>query len=933
MSISRSLFQLLLLTSLGGLLMACEGSNTVANPNLSTGDLGYTGPPARTADIRSFQQNFWTFLKEDNRCGQCHTAGGQPRWFVDKTDVNAAYSEAIQIVSLIDPGSSEIVAKAATGHNCWLGQNAGAACAANIEQMISNWANDSNITTARLIELTAPTIKPPGDAKSFPTSATDDGNTSSFADTVHPILVANCQGCHIETATPLPIAPFFANDDPNSAYEAAKPKMDIDTPSNSRFVLRLRQEAHNCWTDCASNATEMQDAITLFADGIDETSIDPLLQTSAALNIGDGIVATGGNRHESNLFALWEFRTGSGSEAFDTSGIDPTITLQMQGSYQWLGGFGLDLTNGYAIADPFASVKLKTFIEATGEYAIEAWVIPANVTQQNASIVGYSGGASRNFTLGQEMYNYRMYNRIDDPDPLSLNGEPFYTTGDSGEELLQSSLQHVVANYDPLLGRSVYINGNLVENPAAPGASLDPKAPPTSIGNIIWDDNFLFVLGADVAGLNNWDGQVRMVAIHNRTLTQAQVQQNFDVGVGAKFFLLFWVGEHLNEVDTDPKSFVLIEISQFDSYSYLFDTPTFINLDPGWTPTTPIPIQGMRIGINGKEAGAGQAFASLDTTINTSDYNPQLGQQLSPLGTIIALEKSAASDEFFLTFERIGNDTHVFNDPQPPAPAPPVDPTAPVVSDIGIRTFEEISATISAITGIPVNDRRTFLINGNTTPTASVEATYDSYLQQLPTVEAIDGFLPSHQMAVAQLALASCNTLVEAEPGYFTGFDFDQDAQDAFGDPPVITTLFNPPNDAPGVFAYSYPGGQTTDLPDPTQVTNRNLIINPLLTAALNVVQGNSGNNLTSQPDAVEVRELLGSGVTQDLDPAIIVPPMLPSEDDYESLISEMLGCNPADPLDPPQQVCTPVNSRDRTKQIVKAVCAAAVGSAAMLVQ
>ena len=167
--------------------------------------------------------------------------------------------------------------------------------------------------------------------------------------------------------------------------------------------------------------------------------------------------------------------------------------------------------------------------------------------------------------------------------------------------------------------------------------------------------------------------------------------------------------------------------------------------------------------------------------------------------------------------------------------------------------------------------------------------------------------------------------MVEADPGYFTGFNFGQNAQTAFGDPPVIATLFDPPNSAQGV-AYSYPVGQTTNPPTAAQIANRNSIVDPLLTAALNVVQGNSGNNLTSQPDAVEVSDLLGSGVTQDLDPGFGL-------DSYESLISEMLGCKPVGPLDPPQQVCTPVNTSDRTKQIVKAVCAAAVGSAAMLVQ
>jgi hypothetical protein len=866
MSISRPLLQLLLVTSLGWLLIACEGSNTVANPNLNTGALGYTGPPARTADIRSFEQNFWTFLKEDNRCGQCHTpGGGAPRSFVDTTDVNAAYSEAIQIVSLLDPGSSQIVSKAATGHNCWLGQGAGQACADNIEQMIFNWANDSNVTSARVIQLTPPPINPPGQAKSFPSPV-----PASF-DPVHQILKDNCQGCHIETATPLPIAPFFANNDPASAYEAAKPKMDIDTPPNSRFVIRLRQEAHNCWTDCASDATTMENAIAGFAAGITPTDVDPLLQTSAALTLGDGIVAAGGNRHESNLVALWEFRTGSGSEAFDTSGIDPSITLQMQGSYQWLGGYGLDLTNGYAIANNFDSVKLKTFIEATGEYAIETWVIPANVTQQNANIVGYSGGSARNFTLGQEMYNYEMYNRIDDPDPQSLNGEPFLTTGDSNEELLQSSLQHVVANYDPLVGRSVYINGVLAEDPAAPGVSLDRKPPPTSIGNVVWDDNFAFVVGADIAGINNWDGQVRMVAIHNRTLTPAQVQQNFDVGVGEKFFLLFWVGNHLGEDPLDPKSFVMFEVSQFDSYGYLFDTPRFVNLDPNWTPTTAIPLERMRIGINGKEALVGQAYASIETTINTTDYDPLLGQQvLSTLGTVIALEKSAATDEFFLTFERIGNDTHAFNDPNPPAPATPTDPAAPVVSDIGFRTFEEINVSISAITGIPVT-------NG------AVDGVYDDYIQQLPTIEAIDAFLPSHQMAIAQLVLTSCSELVDSPAGYFGSFDFGQNEAVAFD-----------------------------------SVAKRDQIINPLLTAVANY---NGVENLTSQPAEAELRATFG-----DMNQVALVSDTNVVLANYDSLIDHMIAnCTPS--------AVTTCNNPARTRQIVKAVCASAVGGAVTLVQ
>ena len=40
------------------------------------------------------------------------------------------------------------------------------------------------------------------------------------------------------------------SDDIDVAWDAAISKIDLDNPANSRFVLRLRQESHNCWTNC-----------------------------------------------------------------------------------------------------------------------------------------------------------------------------------------------------------------------------------------------------------------------------------------------------------------------------------------------------------------------------------------------------------------------------------------------------------------------------------------------------------------------------------------------------------------------------------------------------------------------------------------------------------------------------------------------------------
>ncbi len=837
-------FLLAIITSV--LLVACGGgSETVVNPDLGHDESKeYSGPPATTDDVRAFQINVWDNLKEQNRCGGAGCHGDGDYRFADPGDINVAYSAVMPLVSEIDPADTRLALKVGGGHNCWLTSDA--ACATIIENMIFNWRGDSSTTTTRTIALTAPVIKDPGDSKTFPDEH-DDNSPNSFEDTIHPLLTAHCQDCHNDSISQ-PISPFFANADPESAYEAAKPKIDIDTPSISRLVVRLREEFHNCWSSsCADDATEMQAAIETFANAITPTVINSNLVTSKALNLGDGIVAAGGNRHESNLVALWEFKTGSGNTVFDISGIEPAINLTLSGSYSWLDEYGLNLIGGKAQGDTGPSKKLYDMIRSSGEYSIEAWVIPANVTQDDANIIAYSAGTTnRNFTLGQALYSYQLYNRTSESD---ANGVESLSTVDAGE-ILQSSLQHVVATYDPIDGRSIYVNGSLI-------AVNDPVTVATDIAD--WDDSYALVFGNEVSNNRSWSGKLRMAAIHNRVLTEEQVVQNFDAGVGQKYFLLFSISHQIGIAD----SYIVFEVSQFDSYSYLFDKPTFINLDSDWAPVA-LDIEGMRIGVNGKEAVAGQTYANLVTSVDPGTYTAESGQLLSSMGAVIALEKSTSSDEFFLTFEKLGDETHTFSDPA--GTTPPSGADADAVSDIGIRTFDEINASIAAITGIPVTN-------------TEVDNVFQQYRQQLPSVESIQAFLPSHQMAIAQLALASCSELVETNPAYFGNFDFDETASDAFD-----TTI------------------------------ERNQILNPLLEAVANVDTAASTNNLTTQPDESDLRDMLGTTTGLVLDAGV-------SSETFDGLMAEMLSC------------LATCNNSIRTKEIVKAVCAATVGSAVMLIQ
>jgi mono/diheme cytochrome c family protein len=768
---------------LNALVAACGGgAPTVQNPVISTPPpAGYSGPPPASQDVQAFKVNVWDNLSGANRCGSCHGAGGQSPQFARGDDVNLAYQAANTVVTLADPAGSPMVAKVGGGHNCWLANDS--ACADQLTVWIRNWAG-ATVGGTRQIQLVAPPLREVGASKSFP------GNSSAFASTVYPLLTEYCSRCHASSAT-TPQSPFFAEGNPDVAYAAARPKINLDAPEQSRLVLRLRNEFHNCWDDCAQNATEMEQAIRSFADQIPLSQIDPGLVLSKALALYDGTVASGGSRHDSALVALYEFKTGTGTVGYDTSGVEPALNLTMSGDVSWVGGWGVNVRGGKLQGPTAASRKLHDLITASGEYSIEAWVAPANVVQENAYIVSYSGGTSaRNFTLGQTMYDYDFFQRSSGTD---ANGAPQLSTP-SADEVLQATLQHVVATYDPVAGRKLFVNGELVSN-------ADPQAGGTLAD---WNDTFALVLGNEVSSDRQWQGVIRLVAVHNRALNPEQIRQNFDAGVGERFYLLFSVA-HLIGVE---QSYVMFEVSQFDSYAYLFDKPVFISLDENARPDG-LRIRGLRIGINGAEAKVGQAYIPIDVVVNASGYDPASGFPLSGVGTTIALDKGPALDQFFLTFEQLGEQSNVRTEPAPLLPPPP--PDGAPLPEIGLRTFEEIAASMAVMTGVPAGD-------------PAVAETYDRVREQLPTVENIEGFLSSHQVGVAQLAIEFCNSLVDdpaRRSGYFAGFDFSAPAAQAFDTP-----------------------------------AKRDLVVNPLVARAV-------GSGIASQPSSAEVRSEIDDLITR----------------------------------------------------------------------
>ncbi len=798
-----------------GLLAACGGgASTETNPNLGGGGIAaYTGPAAQNASVQNFQTELWPHLKEN--CGNCHspdTTANQEPYFARNDDVNQAYNAAITVANLNDPASSRLAIRVGNGHNCWTGVDS--QCKSLMTTWITNWANGGATGGGGGgggLVLSAPTYRAPGGTRAFPASATTP--SPSFAETVYPIVRAHCANCHSETASASTRqSPFFASPDVNTAYQEVKPKIDLgdgdipmstpitDKVATSRLVVRLRDEFHNCWSaSCDDDALEMRNAIIRFASAIQATGLDPAdLTVSGALTLGEGLLDTGSGRDESNVIAKWEFREGTGRTISDMSGVGDPVNLTLSGRYEWKGSNGVSFMGGKA-QDITGSTKLYDMIAATGlnEYSIEAWVIPANVTQDNTYIVSYSlDDNNRNMGLGQSMYNYDFLNRATDPGNSGTDGtiNTAFSTPDAAEAA-QSSLQHVVVNFSPS-GRQIYVNGKLIDEETTTGRTLSG-----------WASNYLFTLGDDTAGGHAWQGIMRLVAIRNRVMTPAQIQTNFDAGVGEKRYLLFDVGK----LDGVPaNSYVMLEVGQLDDFAYRFYRPVFINLDSTWTPASAIPIKGLRIGINGHLAPLGQAYAYLDTQVDAASYTAGTGQVLSDIGTIIPVENGPDSDEFFLAFETMGNagTAYVENDP----PAPPRAEPAPV-ADIGLRTFEEINQTMSDLTGVPTTNPAISGANG----------TYTTYRQQLPSVESIEAFLSSQQMAISQLAMTYCDELLnnrgtETRESYFPSVDF------------------------------------TAALP-----ADRSGIIDPLLTRMMNVIPGDTARSLTSQPAETDLRTELNN--------------------------------------------------------------------------
>ena len=218
-------------------------------------------------------------------------------------------------------------------------------------------------------------------------------------------------------------------------------------------------------------------------------------------------------RSKSGLIALYTFSKGSGSTAVDQSGYGSPMNLQLSGAVTWSKtGNGVILSGG-KIGTGSAASKVINALRNSNSSSFEAWVQPSNVSQRGPTrLVSIAASPTqRNYLLGQETDEIHVRLRhtgksVDKPYLITKNSP------------LGTRLVHVVHTYDGNTER-LYVDGVLQSTQVTSRGAYSN-----------WYTNHKLTIGNEATGDRPFAGHIKMVAIYNRAIDSAEIQQNYAAG-------------------------------------------------------------------------------------------------------------------------------------------------------------------------------------------------------------------------------------------------------------------------------------------------------------------------------------------------------------------------------------------------------------------
>lgn len=177
---------------------------------------------------------------------------------------------------------------------------------------------------------------------------------------------------------------------------------------------------------------------------------------------------------------------------------------------------GVQITSGAGIKSTLPASKIYKAMMSGDGITIEAWVATKNITQKGlARIVSYSSTTKRrNFTLGQSGKDLILRLRTTQ---TNLNGmkpqariKNVFKDGDIK--------QHIVGTYD-FSKEKIYINGKKrLEIPGSGGMFSN------------WNNSYFLILGNELRGSRPWLGELYLVAVYNRALSEEEILKNYNAG-------------------------------------------------------------------------------------------------------------------------------------------------------------------------------------------------------------------------------------------------------------------------------------------------------------------------------------------------------------------------------------------------------------------
>jgi len=216
------------------------------------------------------------------------------------------------------------------------------------------------------------------------------------------------------------------------------------------------------------------------------------------------------------LQLLYTFEEGSGATVSDVSGVGTPLdlTIDDEDNAYWVEG-GLVISDANLIVSDVAATKIISAAKDSDELTIEAWLKPANTSQDGpARIVSVSAdGSNRNFTLGQDADDYQVRLRTT---ATNNNGSDITVASDGG--LLTTELTHVVYTRAAGGQARLYLDNQQVVS--------------TTIGGDLsnWNDAYKFMLADELTGGREWLGELDLVAVYSRALSAAEVEDNYQAG-------------------------------------------------------------------------------------------------------------------------------------------------------------------------------------------------------------------------------------------------------------------------------------------------------------------------------------------------------------------------------------------------------------------